>query len=267
MSDLISLQRRARDGEKLAMLTCYDASFAARVEAAGIDAILVGDSLGMVIQGQTSTLPVSLDEMAYHTAAVARGARHSFIIADLPFGSYQQHPAQALQSATRLLAAGAHCVKLEGGAIMAETVAFLTARGIPVCCHIGLQPQSVNATGGYRVQGRAHDAAQQLIGDAMQLDQCGAGMIVLEAIPAPLAGQITAKTAAPTIGIGAGPDCSGQVLVLYDALGITPGKLPRFAQNFMTDGCDLDKALAAYVRAVKQGEFPTAAHSFGTAAA
>ena len=262
MTNLTALQQRARKGEKLAVLTCYDASFAARLEAAGVDAILVGDSLGMVIQGQGSTLPVTLDEMAYHTAAVARGARHSFIIADLPFGSYQQHPAQALQSAARLMAAGAHCVKLEGGAVMAETVGFLSVRGIPVCGHLGLQPQSVHALGGYRVQGRDAQSAQQLIDDALLLDQAGMELVVLEAIPAPLATRITTHIGAPTIGIGAGSGCAGQVLVLYDALGITPGRVPRFTRNFMAGHDNIDAALAAYVSAVRQGRFPAAEHSF-----
>ncbi|MDA8329111.1 MAG: 3-methyl-2-oxobutanoate hydroxymethyltransferase [Betaproteobacteria bacterium] len=265
MNDLISLQQCARNGEKLAMLTCYDASFAARMEAAGIDAILVGDTLGMVVQGQTSTLPVSLDEMAYHTSAVARGARHTFLIADLPFGSYQGSPAQALQSAARLLAAGAHCVKLEGGAVMAETVAFLVARGIPVCGHLGLLPQSVHALGGYKVQAKNQDAAQQLHEDAQLLTQCGAGMLVLEAIPAPLAKEVTEHLPIPTIGIGAGAGCSGQVLVLYDMLGITLGKVPRFAHNFLRESADIEHALGAYIQAVKQGHFPTEAHSFMSA--
>ena len=267
MADLITLQQRARKGEKLAILTCYDASFAARLETAGIDAILVGDTLGMVVQGHSSTLPVQLDEIAYHTASVARGARHTFIIADLPFGSYQESPAQALRSAARLLSAGAHCVKLEGGAIMSETVAFLTTRGIPVCGHLGLLPQSVNAIGGYRLQAKNQDTAHQLLDDAQLLAQCGAAMVVLEAIPAPLAKQVTTQVPIPTLGIGAGVDCSGQVLVLYDMLGITPGKVPRFARDFMPDAHSIEAALAAYVQAVKQGQFPTTAHSFMNAGA
>lgn len=262
MTTLPNLQQRAHNGEKLAMLTCYDASFAARLEAAGIDALLVGDSLGMVVQGQTSTLPVNLDEMAYHTAAVARGARHTFIIADLPFGSYQENPAQALRSAARLLAAGAHAVKLEGGDVMVETTAFLSERGIPVCAHLGLTPQSVNALGGYRVQGKDEISASRLLDDAKRLTIAGAGMLVLEAIPAALAAQITAELPIPTIGIGAGAACNGQVLVLYDALGITPGKIPRFAHNFMEGSRNLEEAITQYIQAVKSGAFPTAAHSF-----
>ncbi|WP_189941695.1 3-methyl-2-oxobutanoate hydroxymethyltransferase [Sulfuriferula thiophila] len=264
MADLLSLQLRAAQGEKLAILTGYDASFAAQLEACGVDAILVGDSLGMVIQGQRSTLPVSLTEMAYHTAAVARGATKTLIIADLPFGSYQASPAQALQSASTLLAAGAHCVKIEGGAVMMETVAFLSTRGIPVCGHLGLLPQSVNSMGGYKVQGKTESAAQQLLDDAHALTAAGAAMIVLEAIPAPLAKQVTDAITIPTIGIGAGVDCNGQVLVLYDMLGITPGKPPRFTHNFMADTNDIAAAIAAYVTAVKQGTFPAEKHSFYT---
>ena len=262
MADLLSLQQRAADGEKLAILTGYDASFAAQLEAAGIDAILVGDSLGMVVQGQRSTLPVTLAEMAYHTAAVARGTTNTLIIADLPFGSYQAGPAQALQSASALMAAGAHCVKLEGGEVMAETVAFLSARGIPVCGHLGLLPQSVNSLGGYKVQAKTGAAAQQLIADAHSLTQAGAAMIVLEAIPASLAKQVTDSIAIPTIGIGAGVDCNGQVLVLYDMLGINPGKPPRFTHNFMDDTGSIAAAIAAYVAAVKKSAFPTEKHSF-----
>ena len=263
MSSLLTLQQRVNGGEKLAMLTCYDASFAAQLEAVGIDAILVGDTLGMVIQGQRSTLPVSLADIAYHTAAVARGAGNTFIIADLPFGSYQASPAQALLSASTLMAAGAHCVKLEGGAVMAETVAFLTSRGIPVCGHLGLLPQSVHASGGYKVQAKTAESARQLLADAQLLTQNGAGMIVLEAIPAALAKQVTATISVPTIGIGAGIDCAGQVLVLYDMLGITAGKIPRFARNFMDGAGTIGNALASYISAVKQATFPADQHSFG----
>ena len=259
---LTTLQQRAAQDEKLVMLTCYDATFATLLEIAGVDILLVGDSLGMVLQGQSTTLPVSLQDMDYHTAAVARGATHSFIMADLPFGSYQASPAQALQSAALLMAAGAHCVKLEGGAVMAETIAFLTARGIPVCAHIGLLPQSVNALGGYKVQGKTDDAAQQLLADARQLEQAGACMVLMEAVPATLGKSITASLRVPTIGIGAGPDCSGQVLVLHDMLGISPGKPPRFVKNFMEGSDSIQTAISAYVAAVRNGRFPGAEHSF-----
>jgi 3-methyl-2-oxobutanoate hydroxymethyltransferase len=259
---LTTLQQRAAQGEKLAMLTCYDATFATLLETADVDILLVGDSLGMVLQGQSSTLPVSLQDMAYHTAAVARGATHSFIITDLPFGSYQASPTQALQSAAALMAAGAHCVKLEGGAVMAETIAFLTARGIPVCAHIGLLPQSVNALGGYKVQGKTDAAAQQLLADAQTLEQAGACMVLMEAVPAMLAKSITEILHVPTIGIGAGPDCSGQVLVLHDMLGISPGKAPRFVKNFMAGADSIQAAVSTYVAAVRNGQFPGAEHSF-----
>ncbi|MFA5171253.1 MAG: 3-methyl-2-oxobutanoate hydroxymethyltransferase [Sulfuriferula sp.] len=260
MTNLITLQQRALQGEKLAVLTCYDASFASLLASAGIDAILVGDSLGMVIQGQRSTLPVTLADMVYHTKAVALGAPDTFIITDLPFGSYQASPEQALISASALMAAGAHCVKLEGGAVMAETIAFLTQRGIPVCGHLGLLPQSVNTLGGYKVQGKSDIAAQQLIADAELLTASGAAMIVLEAIPATLAAQITSSITIPTIGIGAGVDCNGQVLVLYDMLGL--GKPPRFSHNFLLSTNSLHEAVAAYVEAVKTANFPTEQHSF-----
>lgn len=260
MANLLDLQQRATQGEKLAVLTCYDASFARLLSDAAVDIILVGDSLGMVIQGQRSTLPVTLDEMAYHTRAVARGAPDTFIIADLPFGSYQASPEQALNAASVLMAAGAHCVKLEGGAVMVATVAFLTQRGIPVCGHLGLLPQSVNALGGYKVQGKTDSAAQQLISDAQLLTASGAAMIVLEAIPAPLAKQLTSTISIPTIGIGAGVDCNGQVLVLYDMLGL--GKPPRFSHNFLQGNNSLHAAIAAYINAVKTSTFPSELHSF-----
>ncbi len=259
---LSTLQKMAGAGEKIAALTCYDASFATLLENAGVDVLLVGDSLGMVLQGEETTLPVSMDDMVYHTRCVARGAKQAFIVADLPFGSYQQSPQQALANAARLMAAGAHMVKLEGGAAMAETVAFLVERGIPVCGHVGLTPQSVHQLGGYRVQGKTDEAAQRLLRDAEALQQAGAGLLVLEAIPAGLARQVTAELAIPTIGIGAGPDCSGQVLVLYDMLGIYPGKPPKFARNFLDGGGSVQAAAAQYVQAVKNGEFPAAEHGF-----
>jgi 3-methyl-2-oxobutanoate hydroxymethyltransferase len=262
MNSLMSLQQRARDGEKLAVLTAYDASFAALLETCGIDALLVGDSLGMVLQGQRSTLPVRLADMVYHTASVARGAPASFVIADLPFGSYQASPAQAFEAAAQLMAAGAHCVKLEGGAVMVDTVAFLSTRGIPVCAHLGLLPQSVNALGGYKVQGESEPAARQLLADALALQQAGAGMVVLEAIPAALAAEVTRALHIPTIGIGAGADCSGQVLVLHDMLGVTAGKPPRFVCNFMMGADSVQAAVSAYVKAVKSGEFPAPEHCF-----
>ena len=251
---------RARD-EKIAALTCYDASFARVLDAASVDVLLVGDSLGMVIQGHASTLPVKLSEMSYHTRCVAAGATRAFILADLPFGSYQSSPEQAFASATKLLAAGAHMVKLEGGEVMADTVAFLTRRGVPVCAHIGLLPQSVNQLGGYKVQGRDDASAAQILADATVLEAAGAGLLLLEAIPAALARNITETLSIPTIGIGASVDCSGQVLVLYDALGLYP-KPPKFAKNFLLDAGSIEAAARAYVAAVKKRTFPAIEHTF-----
>jgi 3-methyl-2-oxobutanoate hydroxymethyltransferase len=259
---LTRLQTMRGKGEKIAVLTCYDASFAALLEAQGIDVLLVGDSLGMVLQGHETTLPVTLGDMVYHTACVARGARQAFIIADMPFGTFQISPQEAFVHAEKLMVSGAQMVKIEGGAVMVETVRFLTSRGIPVCGHVGLTPQSVNQLGGYRVQGRESAAAQQLIEDAVALEQAGAGMIVLEAIPALLAAEITGQLTIPTIGIGAGATCSGQVLVLHDMLDIYPGKKARFVKNFMQGAASIADAVARYVREVKAGEFPGAEHGF-----
>jgi 3-methyl-2-oxobutanoate hydroxymethyltransferase len=259
---ITALQKLRDDGTRIAMLTCYDSSFAAALDAAGVDSLLVGDSLGMVLQGHDTTLPVTLAEMAYHTRCVARGSQRAFLITDMPFGSYQESPQRAFRSAAELMAAGAQMVKLEGGAEFAETVRFLTARGIPVCAHLGLTPQSVHAFGGYRVQGKGADAEQRLLEDAAELESAGAGMIVLEAIPAKLGAQVTKRLRIPTIGIGAGPDCSGQVLVLHDMLDVFPGKKARFVRNFMRGASGISDAVERYVRAVKDGSFPTAEHSF-----
>jgi len=251
---------RERD-EKIAVLTCYDASFARVLDAAGVDVLLVGDSLGMVIQGHGSTLPVKLAEMAYHTRCVAAGTERTFIVADLPFGSYQPSPERAYTSAARLMAAGAHMVKLEGGAVMLDTVVFLTQRGIPVCAHIGLLPQSVNQLGGYKVQGREEAAAAQLVADARAMEAAGAGLLLMEMVPATVAQAVTGALTIPTIGIGAGAACSGQVLVLYDMLGIYP-RAPRFSKNFLVGTDGIEAAAHAYVAAVKNGHFPTADHAF-----
>ncbi len=259
---ITAMQKLRDDGTRIAVLTCYDASFAAALDAAGVDSLLVGDSLGMVLQGHDTTLPVTLAEMAYHTRCVARGSQRAFLISDMPFGSYQESPPQAFRSAAELMAAGAQMVKLEGGAEFAETVRFLTARGVPVCAHLGLTPQSVHAFGGYRVQGKGADAEQRLIEDAAELEGAGAGMIVLEAIPAKLGAQVTKRLRIPTIGIGAGPDCSGQVLVLHDMLDVFPGKKARFVRNFMRGASSIHDAVERYVRAVRDGSFPTAEHSF-----
>jgi 3-methyl-2-oxobutanoate hydroxymethyltransferase len=246
--------------EKIAMLTCYDASFAQLLDRAGVDVLLVGDSLGMVIGGAASTLAVTLDEMVYHTRCVAAGARSALVVADMSFGSYQASREQAYGSAARLMSAGAKMVKLEGGAWLAPTVEFLVARGIPVCGHLGLQPQSVHRLGGYKAQGKTEASASGLHEDARALAAAGIDLLVLEMVPAALAGKITDQLSVPTIGIGAGPGCSGQVLVLYDMLGIYPGKPPRFVRNFMTGNADVEAAVAAYVRAVKDGSFPGPEH-------
>ena len=260
---LPELARMKQDGEKIAMLTAYDASFAALEDRCGVDTILVGDSLGNVIQGKTSTLPVTIEQMIYHTECVGHIAQRAMVIADMSFGSYQESKEQALRNAVRLLAAGAEMVKLEGGAVMAETVHFLVERGIPVCAHIGLTPQSVHALGGYRVQGRGEEGAARMKADAHALEQAGAALMVLEMVPAALAGEITKELkACATIGIGAGKDCDGQVLVLHDMLGVYPGKKGRFVKDFMAAAQSIDGAVQAYVKAVKDGSFPAPEHCY-----
>ncbi|WP_300320560.1 3-methyl-2-oxobutanoate hydroxymethyltransferase [Accumulibacter sp.] len=249
-------------GEKIAVLTCYDASFAQLCDAAGVDALLIGDSLGMVLQGHDSTLPVTLTDVAYHTACVARGCARPLLIADMPFGSFQESPQQALRNAVSLIAGGAQMVKLEGGAEMTETTRFLTSRGIPVCAHVGLTPQSVHQIGGYRVQGKDDSGAATLVADALAQQDAGAALIVLEAIPETLAGEVTAQLAIPTIGIGASKRCSGQVLVLHDMLDISSGRKARFVRNFMSGQPSIAAAIAAYVTAVKDGSFPGPEHCY-----
>ncbi len=252
----IDLTRMRVNGEKIAVLTCYDASFAVVCDAVGVDALLIGDSLGMVLQGHDSTLPVTLSDIAYHTASVARGSRRPLVIADMPFGSFQESPQRALRNAVTLMAAGAQMVKIEGGVELAETTRFLTARGIPVCAHVGLTPQSVHQLGGYRVQGRDDSGAARLIADALAQQEAGAGLIVLEAIPQALAAEVTGRLTIPTIGIGASRECSGQVLVLHDMLDVSAGKKARFVRNFMAGQTSIAGAIAAYVNAVKDGSFP-----------
>jgi 3-methyl-2-oxobutanoate hydroxymethyltransferase len=259
---LSKLQTMRDKGEKIAVLTCYDASFATLLENNGVDVLLVGDSLGMVIQGRETTLPVTIEQMAYHTSCVAGGSQQAFIVADMPFGTSQFSARETFAYAVQLMASGAQMVKLEGGAEMADTVQFLTSRGIPVCGHIGLTPQSVHQLGGYKVQGKGDAAAQKLIKDALALQQAGAGMIVLEAIPAALGADVTAQLSIPTIGIGAGAGCSGQVLVVYDMLDIYPGKKARFVKDFMQGAGSVAQAVANYVAEVKAGTFPAAQHSF-----
>jgi 3-methyl-2-oxobutanoate hydroxymethyltransferase len=243
-------------GEKIAMLTCYDASFSRLLDEAGVDVLLVGDSLGMVIQGNKSTLPVSMSDMAYHTRCVAAGNKSAWVIADMPFGSYQESSAQALRNATLLMQAGAHMVKLEGGGWTAPVVRLLVERGIPVCAHLGFTPQSVHALGGYRVQGREEAAAATLNAHAQELASAGAQMLVVELVPSAVARELTTKLSIPVIGIGAGSGCSGQVLVLHDMLNVTQGKLPRFVRDFTAGGLGVQEAVRRFVHDVKSGAFP-----------
>ncbi|AEJ03280.1 3-methyl-2-oxobutanoate hydroxymethyltransferase [Nitrosomonas sp. Is79A3] len=257
-----TLQKMLENNEKFTVLTCYDATFATILENAGIDVLLVGDSLGNVLHGENTTLSVSLNDMIYHTRCVARGVSKAFIITDMPFGSYQVSPEQAFENASKILAAGAQMVKIEGGQIMADTIQFLTQRGIPVCAHIGLMPQSIHQLGGYKLQGNSEKSAKQLLSDAKLLEKSGASLLVMEVVPAKLAKKITQALAIPTVGIGAGADCSGQVLVLHDMLGLSQGKKPRFVKDFMADAKSIQEAIANYVTAVKTGQFPGKEHEF-----
>lgn len=260
---LFQLGRMHAEGRKIVMLTCYDASFAALLDRAGVDVILVGDSLGNVLQGHTSTLPVTMDHMVYHTECVSRGCHRPFIVTDMPFGSYHEGPAQAMHNAARLMAAGAQMVKIEGGAHVVETVHYLVERGVPVCAHIGLTPQSVHQLGGYRVQGRDDDGASRLRAEAVALEQAGAALMVMEMVPADLAADITANLGTmATIGIGAGADCDGQVLVLHDMLGVYPGRKARFVRNFMDGAATIEDAVARYAAAVRDGSFPAEEHNY-----
>ncbi len=249
-------------GEKIVMLTAYDASFAAQCDAAGVDIILVGDSLGMVVQGHDSTLPASLDHLVYHSAAVARGNATALVLADLPFMTFRD-VATALTSAARLMAeGGAAMVKVEGAGYVLDVIRALVERQIPVCAHLGLTPQSVHAFGGYKVQGKSKVAGERLMDEALAVQEAGASLLVLECIPADLAVRITEALTIPTIGIGAGVHCDGQVLVLYDMLGVTPGKKPRFSKDFLAGKGSVQEAIKAYVNAVRSGSFPAAEHSF-----
>ncbi|ROU06765.1 3-methyl-2-oxobutanoate hydroxymethyltransferase [Lysobacter enzymogenes] len=251
-----------RDGRKLVMLTAYDASFARTMDAAGTDLVLVGDSLGMVVQGHNSTLPVSAADMAYHTACVARGLSKALLIADLPFAS-DATAERALDASTALLRAGAAMVKIEGAGHKLEIIRFLVEREIPVCAHLGLTPQSVLRLGGYKLQGRDDATAAKLRGDARAVAEAGAALLVLECVPTGLAQAITAEIAIPTIGIGAGPHCDGQVLVLHDLLGVNSGhRRPKFVKDFLAEGGSVAGAFAAYGEAVRSGRFPDASHSY-----
>ena len=259
---LRTLQQCKDEGRKFSVLTSYDACFAQLVSEAGIDVILVGDSLGMVLQGHGSTVPVSVADMAYHTAGVARGNRGSLIMADMPFMAAAT-PERAMDAAQALMQAGANLIKLEGAGWLADTIRLLKRNGVPVCAHLGLTPQAVNAFGGYRVQGRDDAGAKQLLEDAKALEEAGADLLLLECVPRTVTAKLVKQSQCPVIGIGAGPECDGQVLVVHDMLNITPGKKARFVKNFMADaGGDISAAIRAYDTAVKDGSFPGEEHCF-----
>lgn len=259
---LPTLRKMKEQGEKFASLTAYDASFAQLFEKAGVEVLLVGDSLGMVLQGNDSTLPVTMDEMIYHTRAVRRGSGSALVMTDMPFMSCAS-PEQALLNAGRLMKeGGCHAVKIEGGSLMVETVARLAAHGIPVCGHLGLLPQSVHKLGGYRVQGRRAEEADRMVEDAQALEAAGADLLLLECVPRDLAARVVVGVRIPVIGIGAAPECDGQVLVCYDMLGITPGRRPKFVKDFLAETGTVEAAARAYVEAVKGGSFPAPEHCF-----
>lgn len=268
---LAAVLAMAERGEKIAMLTCYDATFAKLMALADVDMLLVGDSLGMVLQGAENTLSVTMEHMVYHTRSVAAGAQNTLIVTDMPIGSYEHDVQTALHNAHRLIAAGAHMVKLEGGGSMVKTAQYLVQNGIPVCAHLGFTPQSVIQLGGYKIQGKTEDSAQQILADAKAMSRAGVSLVLLEMVPAALAKSITESISVPTIGIGAGIDCSGQVLVIQDLLGIYSGpaqksttdyKAPRFAKNFLAESGSIQKAIESYVHAVKQRAFPAPEHSY-----
>lgn len=265
MTTLSTLNKFKKDGTKFTCLTCYDAMFARMMDKALIDTILIGDSLGMVVQGHTSTLPVTIDDMAYHTANVARSNQHALIIADLPFMSYVTLP-EAIANSRKLMQAGAQVIKVEGGRELCELVTILANAGTPTCVHLGLTPQSVNVFGGYKVQGRGDDSAAQLLADAKAVVAAGAALLVLECVPAELAKVITDAVDAPVIGIGAGADTDGQVLVMHDMLGMAHGRVPRFVHDFLTDtrnsAHSIEGAFELYHQSVREGSFPTAQHEF-----
>lgn len=258
------LMQMKRDGEKIAMLTCYDATFARAMDRAGIDVILVGDSLGMVVQGRETTVGVQVEEVAYHVDCVARGRERSFLLADLPFGSYPD-AATAMASAVALMSAGGVMVKLEGAGPMIDIVRYLAERGVPVCGHLGLTPQSVHQLGGFRVQARDDTAARRLLSDARALQDAGAQLLVLECVPSALGREVSTALAIPVIGIGAGAGCDGQVLVMHDMLGLDPGggiAAPKFVANFMAGAASIQAAFGAYRLAVREGRFPAPQHEY-----
>lgn len=268
---LETIQHRIKAGEKMAMLTCYDATFAKLMQAEGVDILLVGDSLGMVLQGAENTLNVSMHHMTYHTKSVAKGAPNTLIIADMPVGSYEHDDEAAYNNAKWLIRSGAHLVKFEGGGPRVNTARYLIERGVPVCAHLGFTPQSVNQLGGYKIQGKTEESATQILKDAKAMAEVGVSFIVLEMVPASLAKTITETISVPTIGIGAGVDCSGQVLVIQDLLGIYTGpaekapdafKSPRFVRNFLKDTNSIQQAVHLYVSSVKNKTFPALEHSY-----
>ncbi len=257
-----TLRQMKTSDERIASLTAYDAAFARVLDQAGCDFILVGDSLGMVVQGQATTISVTVDHMIYHTQLVARGVERALLMADMPFMSYHS-PNECLHNAARLMKEGdAEVVKLEWGALQLDMVARLTECGIPVCAHLGLTPQAIHKLGAYRVQGREHHTATKMLADALALEAAGADMLLLECVPMPLAAEITRASKIPVIGIGAGPSVDGQILVLYDILDIAPGKRTRFSKNYLCEGGSIHGAIEAYVREVKTGVFPTADYAF-----
>jgi 3-methyl-2-oxobutanoate hydroxymethyltransferase len=254
------IQEMKRQGEKIAMLTCYDAAFARTMDEAGVDIILVGDSLGMVVQGMNSTVAVSVDDIAYHTRCVARGVERAFLLADMPFGSYHNE-STAMNNAVQLLSAGSAMVKLEGAGPMIAIVEYLVSRGVPVCGHLGLTPQSVHQLGGFKVQAREAEAASQLMEDALALQTAGAQLLVLECVPAALGREVSAQLEIPLIGIGAGADCDGQVLVMHDMLGLG-SRVPRFVADFMQGSQSIGAAFESYVSEVRSGRFPAKEHEY-----
>src|ERR1700722_17751820 len=257
-----TLDQMKQRGEKIACMTVYDASFAVLLDAAGVDVALVGDSLGMVIQGHDTTVPVTMDQMVYHCVAASRGLHRPFLIVDLPFMSYPSRELALTNSVRLMQEGGARMVKLESGKAQTEIVEFLASHDIAVCAHLGLRPQSVHKTGGFRVQGRDDGAARQMLEDALALQAAGADLVLLECIPAALGREISQQLSVPVIGIGAGPDTDGQILVLYDILDITAGRKPRFVRNFMSGSDSPQAAVARYVQAVKSGDYPAPEHCF-----
>ena len=259
---LTDLRRMHAAGNKIAMLTCYDASFATLLEQAGVETLLIGDSLGMVVQGRDVPLPVTLEDVIYHTRCVARGSHEAFLIADMPFGSSQVSPQDTFINAARLIRAGAQMVKIEGSTELVPAIEFLNARGVPVCAHVGLTPQWVNQFGGFRVQGKNEEDADRIVAASRALERAGASMLLMEGIPKSLADKVCSSVQIPTIGIGASGSCSGQVLVVYDAFDIPPGRKARFVRNFMQGAASVADAARAYVKAVKDGSFPGPEHTY-----